>query len=326
MARIYRRGKSWGVDYVDPSGKRVRQMIGDKADALQELSKILKEEEKTDRPAVTIAQLKAEYIKFLEDKNLRQTTLANEVSSLKMLDQYQYLHQVTDKEVQIIIGRMKTAGNKGQTMNNKLDRLCRAFAYALDQGYISANPFYETCRIKEDEPRPRRDLAPAEVAALLENSEGEYQCRWAVYLYTGFRASNVANLQWEWINFQNMTITIPKSEFKTNTETIIPLHSKLAKILQAWAPKAERQGRVFPDKSNTAVRNALSRDCERAGLDQEGVDLHALRHTFASALLNAGTRIEVISRLLGHKNIETTQRYLHYDKTTLEDGIKNLPY
>ena len=70
----------------------------------------------------------------------------------------------------------------------------------------------------------------------------------------------------------------------------------------------------------------LKKHCEKAGINTNGVDLHALRHTFASSLLNAGTRIEVISMLLGHKNIETTQKYLHYDKTTLEEGILNLPY
>ncbi len=47
----------------------------------------------------------------------------------------------------------------------------------------------------------------------------------------------------------------------------------------------------------------------KAGLDHKGYTLHALRHTFASELLNAGMRLECLQQLLGHSSIEMTRRY-----------------
>ena len=54
----------------------------------------------------------------------------------------------------------------------------------------------------------------------------------------------------------------------------------------------------------------------KAGLDHKGYTLHALRHTFASELLNAGMRLECLQQLLGHTNIEMTRRYARLTDNT----------
>jgi len=51
---------------------------------------------------------------------------------------------------------------------------------------------------------------------------------------------------------------------------------------------------------------------------------HDLRHTFATRLAQAGVDLYKISKLLGHKNIRTTQRYAHHCPDSLRDGVEIL--
>jgi integrase len=64
---------------------------------------------------------------------------------------------------------------------------------------------------------------------------------------------------------------------------------------------AKRKGELF---SEVVVRGR-----KRCGV--KGVTCHVMRHTYACNLLQAGVRIDDVQKLLGHKNLETTMRYLH---------------
>ena len=75
----------------------------------------------------------------------------------------------------------------------------------------------------------------------------------------------------------------------------------------------------------------------RAGLGGKGYSLHSLRHTFATDMLNAGLRLEVLQQLLGHRSIEITRRYARMSDTTreteyfkamsiIEQGARHEPY
>jgi len=83
----------------------------------------------------------------------------------------------------------------------------------------------------------------------------------------------------------------------------------------------------------TIMKNLL----EKTGLSGKGYSLHSLRHTFATDMLNAGLRLEVLQQLLGHRSIEITMRYARLSNTTreteyfkamtiIEQGAKHEPY
>jgi site-specific recombinase XerD len=56
-----------------------------------------------------------------------------------------------------------------------------------------------------------------------------------------------------------------------------------------------------------------------AGLARKGYTVHCLRHTYASELLNAGMRLEVLQQLMGHQDIEMTKRYARLTDRTREE-------
>ena len=67
--------------------------------------------------------------------------------------------------------------------------------------------------------------------------------------------------------------------------------------------------------------NALKVAQRRAGIEKNGVP-HSLRHSFATHLVEAGTDIQTVQKLMGHKDIETTMKYVHM-RPTLGDSVKS---
>ena len=89
--------------------------------------------------------------------------------------------------------------------------------------------------------------------------------------------------------------------------------------LQQWlAVRDVTQEYLFYSKgrkqiSYVACWMVMKKALERTGLDHKGYSLHSLRHTFATDMLNAGMRLEVLQQLLGHKSIDITMRYASYN-------------
>ena len=84
---------------------------------------------------------------------------------------------------------------------------------------------------------------------------------------------------------------------------------------------------VFPARqrrhhiSEEQFAKALKAAQRNAGIDKLGVP-HSLRHSFATHLVEAGTDVQVVQKLMGHKDIETTMRYVH-SRPKLGETIKN---
>jgi site-specific recombinase XerD len=75
--------------------------------------------------------------------------------------------------------------------------------------------------------------------------------------------------------------------------------------------------------SYSAARSCFVKYLKKARLDHKGYTVHCLRHTYASELLNAGMRLEVLQQLLGHEDIEITRRYARLtDKTREEEYFR----
>ena len=72
------------------------------------------------------------------------------------------------------------------------------------------------------------------------------------------------------------------------------------------------------------VNRILNRILRRAGLQDQGITPHKLRHTFATHLIRSGADIRTVQELLGHADIQTNARYLHSDTRTKQTAVGRL--
>jgi len=131
-------------------------------------------------------------------------------------------------------------------------------------------------------------------------------------LLTGMRMSEVLDLEWSWISRERLEIILPHSKTGQSVRPISPAVLDLLDELETYRkPKVPQV--VYGQNDQRIHRSSLGVAWGRlraaAGLDD--VRIHDLRHSAASAAINAGCTLKEVSVLLGHRNPKTTARYAH---------------
>lgn len=129
----------------------------------------------------------------------------------------------------------------------------------------------------------------------------------------GLRVSEVCRLRVEDIDSKRMLIHVKSGKGDRDRYTLLPKRL-LAVLRDYWRAERPRGPELFPGRkpgtvlTRAAVSKALQNATERAKITKH-VTPHALRHAFATHLLEAGTDLRTLQVLLGHKSIRTTVRY-----------------
>ncbi len=130
----------------------------------------------------------------------------------------------------------------------------------------------------------------------------------------GLRGQEVINLKIADIDFERKTIHIRQSKYKK--DRIVPLSPSLAIGLKKYL-KAENphiwffNGKQIGNKYSSRGLSWIMRETLKKTSIKKQVSLHALRHSYATHLLEEGLNIVTLKELLGHANITTTMIYLH---------------
>jgi site-specific recombinase XerD len=158
-------------------------------------------------------------------------------------------------------------------------------------------------------------LSRAEVWRLFDACElPKHRLVLATAYAAGLRVSEVVGLKVSAIDADRMTIRVEQG--KGGKDRYVPLSEQLLKDLRRYwtlhAPGrwvfANRQGTRPMDISIAQKIDMLAK--ARAGIRKRG-GIHALRHAFATHVLEAGTDLHTVQRLLGHRFISSTLRYFH---------------
>ncbi len=132
-------------------------------------------------------------------------------------------------------------------------------------------------------------------------------------ILTGCRLGEIQKLRWEYITQKGMELP----DTKTGARRIPLPHAARAVLDALEAPEGNPY--VIAGKLNgshvTDLQHPWRRIRARAGLD--GVRIHDLRHTYASNAVSEGMPIQMVGRLLGHSQLQTTMRYAHLADTSV---------
>lgn len=206
------------------------------------------------------------------------------------------------------------------------------FRFLHGEGFLPSDPAADLERPRYRRPLPRAILTPGQVLALLEAPDtgsplGIRDRAILELLYaTGIRNAELLTLKLGDVSLENRQILVAG---KGGRERAVPL----GWVSQAWLLKYLRDarpllavrgspGNVFLTRRGRAFARAnlcqmVRKRAKEAGLPSF-VTPHALRHTCATHLLQAGADIRFIQELLGHASLSTTQIYTHVDITDLK--------
>jgi integrase len=132
---------------------------------------------------------------------------------------------------------------------------------------------------------------------------------------TGMRSGEMFKLRWRDVNFDERSIHVIASNTKTEQKRDVPMTLRLQKELETlWKHSTQDLNElVF---GMTRIKRGWVSLCREAKVYD--CTPHSMRHTCATRLIEAGTPIAEVSRLLGHTNVITTYRYVNLTKGTVE--------
>src|SRR4051812_41596810 len=152
----------------------------------------------------------------------------------------------------------------------------------------------------------------------------------AVMAYGGLRRGEMIGLDWDDVDLSRRLLRIRKA--KGGRQRMIPIHPALAPLFaEYYATRVPlKEQAVFIGVQGARLHYTQLGQVFRHYVDAAGVNErkrvtpHTLRHVFASELLRAGANLRQIQELLGHKHLDSTQRYTRVNAHELHGAIKRL--
>jgi integrase/recombinase XerD len=112
---------------------------------------------------------------------------------------------------------------------------------------------------------------------------------------------------------------------KGSKERIVPISSMVITVMNQWMPNCKNSIWIFPSTDSKKhitrqrVFQILKSIATFSGIDQSKISPHVLRHAFATHILDNGADLLSVKKILGHKEIATTEIYTHVTKKKLKD-------
>lgn len=153
------------------------------------------------------------------------------------------------------------------------------------------------------------------------------RCMLELMYQSGFRVGEVCGLKMEDVNLKKGRIRVIDGKGGDRTLAISDI---LVALLQQWTfrKKKETKGSQYffctipgGPVSTNYVEKMIKRMAKRAGIERN-VTPHMLRHTCATELLEDGVDLATVQQILGHKDLSTTEIYLHVNPEKVEDVLR----
>ena len=256
--------------------------------------------------------------------------------------------QVTVGDLQSYRRAELESGKSPRTCNLLMTILGAALNAARRQGLIVSNPA-EALESLFEEKVERDVFTPPQLAAILAAAEGEWKGMLILGFFTGARLLDVALMRWNCVDLVDRMISyIPRKTAKTGKLVTIPLHPDLENYLVGLASRDKKAVYVFPElaaiglKVGSAGEDGLSatfkrimitagvtgtvlRERKGKGRSVNSLSFHSLRHSFNSAMANAGVSQEVRQKLTGHASAEVNKIYTHHEMAPLRAAVALIP-
>jgi len=215
--------------------------------------------------------------------------------------------------------------NKKTTIARKLSAVRTFFKFMVKKGILSENPAERVLTPKQDKAIPVY-LSVDEMFRLLDSIQTDTllglrnRAIFETLYSSGIRVSELSEMNISDVDF---TAAVIQVSGKGNRQRIVPIGQKALAAIKAYRCLLQKQTGRVAIKNGPLFLNRFQRRLSPRSIARILKELvaaiglltpispHALRHTFATHMLDAGADLRAVQELLGHKSLSTTQKYTH---------------
>ena len=211
---------------------------------------------------------------------------------------------LTRSDIDEYITMRANEGIKPSTTNRELAAISALYRFFIREGLLKTNPARFQSRRKVGFHLPNT-IPSEDLQAAYKNSFGVVHVWIGLLSTTGIRISELLGLNWEDIDFKTCALEI---KGKGNKERLVYTTPEYLELMRQAYERHPAEGRIFRYSERDArymLWEAL-KPYSRA----KQLSPHAIRHSFATSLAKQGVNVATIATILGHKSIETTQKYI----------------
>ena len=279
--------------------------------------------------SLTGADVAVEYLRHKYSKNHVANTIRD--AGFTVLSLLQFLNEtgttifkITRGDISGFIGHVQDRGLKISSVRCRLRGVYAFINFLVEHETLSPAILHKKIRLQKPEVLPR--AIPAEDITLLLSAITTVRDRAVILLLlrSGMRIGELLQVKVDDIIVPERKILLYLGE-KNYLGRVVYFSEDAENALLEWLHARDEQHEYLfysPTRETlgyVAAWKVMKKILERAGLSGKGYSLHSLRHTFATDMLNAGLRLEVLQQLLGHKTIEITMRYAKISDMTRKD-------
>ena len=257
---------------------------------------------------------------FLKENNRSTSTIVAYGKDVDQLVSFlndlskNHIHEITKDDIQAFLAKLSKDGYTPKTISRKINSTRTFYRFLKVNEYVTDDP-----SLLVEHPRyelaPPRILTPTEYRALRDAARNDARMFAIIelLLQTGIRIGELAQLRMEDLQGDNLRIRV----YEKHEERLVPLNRSAKEALKRYLeirPKV-KEDRIFVTKSGKPflirnIRTAVERYFKLAEI--ENAKVNDLRHTFVAHHLKHGVSLIVLSKILGHKRLSTTERYLEF--------------
>lgn len=324
---IYRRGNVWWAHIKVAGNPRVRVSLDtmDRDEAKRKEKelrlKLVNGSAKRIRglDAPTLAASLRKFIHERYEGDSLTTARSQGLSLIAILGFDIRLNQIDETHLDMLVKALKANGNTNGTINRKLSLLQAMLKEACYRWKV-IHEIPKFRRLKEPRGRIRVITHEEEQtmdAMLRERGEEDMADLVLFLIDTGCRLGEALRLRWRDVNWSQEAGFIWQT--KNDAPRVVVLTKRVLAMLKARQNKGLEA--PFAGLSKNHISYVWAKAREEMGLvDDTEFTIHALRHTCATRLVNAGVPLYTVQRLLGHSTIKVTERYAHLAPVALREA------
>ena len=271
-----------------------------------------------------IRNLHTKFLDQLREKGRSNSTIIAYGKDIEQLiellegDKIEHVHHVKNDHLQTFKTNLEGANYTNKSISRKINSIRTFYRYLIENSIVQDN-------ISTSLEHPKVEILPPRVLSEIEYRALRDACRNEERLYsivelllqTGLRIGELTRMELDDINLDASKgpLEIKVHAFGSHPERVVPLNTSATNALKIYMnirPESDNPA-IFVTKTGNPllvrnIRTSIDRAFKKAGIKDAKVN--DLRNTFIAHHLAKGTNLVAVSKLVGHKRISTTEKYL----------------